>query len=56
MEATASGIEALAAAGSTPHGRLVREGVPALVRDDKAWVERNAGPLDAALLEGAPGG
>ena len=56
MEATASGIGDLAAGGSSAHERLVREGVPALVRDDKAWVERNAGPLDAALLEGAPGG
>lgn len=56
MEATASGIEDLAAGGSPAHERLVREGVPTLVREDKAWVGRNAGRLDAALLEGAPGG
>ena len=42
-EATASGIEALAAGGSAPHERLVRRGVPTLVRDDKTWVGRNAG-------------
>ena len=56
MEATASGIEDLAAGGSPAHERLVREGVPTLVREDKAWVGRNAGRLDGALLEGAPGG
>jgi hypothetical protein len=50
MEATASGIGALAAGGSAPHERLVRGGVPTLVRDDKMCVERNAGSLDAALL------
>jgi len=56
MEATASGIEVLAARGVAAHERLVREGVPTLVREDKAWVERNASGLDAALLEGALGG
>ncbi len=56
MEATASGIEDLAAGGSPAHERLSREGVPTLVREDIAWVGRNAGRLDAALLEGAPGG
>jgi hypothetical protein len=56
MEATASGIEALAAGGSAPHERLVRRGVPTLVRDDKTWVERNAGSLDAALLGQVPAG
>jgi phosphotransferase family enzyme len=45
MEATASGIEDLAAGGSSAHERLVREVVPALVREDKAWVEWNAGRL-----------
>lgn len=50
MEATASGIEALAAEGAAVHERLVREGVPTLVRDDKMWVERNAGRLEAALI------
>jgi hypothetical protein len=53
---TASGIEDLAAGGSPAYERLVREGVPTLVREDKAWVGRNAGRLDAALLESAPGG
>ncbi len=56
MEATASGIEVLAAGGAAAHERLVREGVPTLVREDKAWVERNAGRLDAALLGGLSGG
>jgi Phosphotransferase enzyme family len=56
MEATASGIEVLAAGGAPAHERLVREGVPTLVREDKAWVERNAGRLDAALLKSVPGG
>jgi hypothetical protein len=56
MEATASGIEDLAAGGSSAHQRLVREGVPALVRKDKAWVKRNAGRLNAALLKSTPDG
>lgn len=56
MEETASGIEALAAAGIEAHERLVREGVPARVRADRAWVKRNAAALDRALLRNAPGG
>jgi hypothetical protein len=52
MEATASGIEFLAAQGAAAHERLVSEGVPTFVRDDRIWVERNAGGLDAALLGG----
>ena len=56
MEATASGIEALAAGGVTAFERLAREGVPTLVRKDKAWVERNASWLDVALLGGVSGG
>jgi Phosphotransferase enzyme family len=56
MEDTASGIKDLAAGGSPAHDLLVREGVPPLVRDDKAWVERNVGRLDAALFEGLSGG
>jgi hypothetical protein len=48
MEATAAGIEDLAAGGSLAHEHLVREGVPTLVHEDKAWVGRNAGRLDAA--------
>ena len=56
METAASGIENLAAGGSPAHERLVSEGIPALVREDKAWVERNAGWLDAALVKSAPGG
>ena len=55
MEATAAGIEVLATEGAAAHERLVREGVPALVRDDRIWVERNAGRLDAALLGGRSG-
>src|SRR5918999_1894977 len=49
MEATVSGIEELAAAGVAAHERLVRVGIPALVRADRAWVERHADELDAAL-------
>ncbi len=56
MEETASGIEALAAGGVAAHERLVREDVPALVRADRAWVERNAAALDAALLREGSGG
>lgn len=56
MATTASGIEDLAAGGSPAHERLVRGGVVALVREDKAWVERNADRLDAAPLESVPGG
>ncbi len=50
MEATASGIGVLAAEGAAAHERLVRDGVPALVRDDRIWVELNAHRLDAVLL------
>ena len=53
MEATASGIERLAAEGAAAHQRLVLDGVPALVRAQREWVERHAGELDAALVEGA---
>lgn len=53
MEATASGIERLAAEGVAAHERLVRDGVPELVRADREWVERHAGELDAALVGGA---
>ena len=54
MEATASGIERLAADGVTAHERLVRQGVPALVRADKSWVERHADGLTVALVEEGP--
>jgi len=50
VEATASGIERLAAEGVAAHERLIQEGVPALVRVDKAWVERHTGVLDTALV------
>lgn len=52
MEATASGIERLATEGVAAHERLVREGVPDLVRAERAWVECHAGDLDAALAAG----
>jgi hypothetical protein len=52
MEATASGIDRLAAEGVAAHEHLLREGVPDLVRAERAWVERHAGDLDAALVEG----
>lgn len=55
MEATASGIERLATEGVAAHERLVREGVPDLVRAEGAWVERHAADLDAALVEETPG-
>jgi hypothetical protein len=51
IEATASGIERLAAEGVAAHERLVRQGVPGLVRADKSWVERHAGSLTVALVE-----
>ena len=54
MEATASGIESLAAEGAAAHEGLVRSGVPTLVREDRVWAERNARALDAALLERRP--
>jgi hypothetical protein len=50
VEATASGIERLAAEDVAAHERLIQEGVPALVRVDKAWVERHTGVLDTALV------
>lgn len=52
MGATASGIDRLAAEGVAAHERLVREGVPDLVRAERVWVERHAGDLDAALVAG----
>ncbi len=56
MEATASGIEDLAADGTAAHERLLREGVPTRVRQDAAWVGHNAQGLDATLLGGPSGG
>jgi hypothetical protein len=56
MEATASGIGVLAAEGAAAHERLVRDGVPALVRDDRIWVELNAHRLDAVLLRAVSSG
>ncbi|HEV2093421.1 MAG TPA: aminoglycoside phosphotransferase family protein [Rubrobacter sp.] len=50
IETTASGIEELAARGVAAHERLVRIGIPALVRADGAWVGLHAGELDAALV------
>ena len=56
LETTASGIEALAAAGVEGHERLLIDGVPALVREDGTWAERNAAALNAALLRDDPDG
>ena len=56
MEVTASDIEFLAAGGAAAHERLVSEGVPTLARDDRIWVESNAGGLHAALVGGRLGG
>jgi Ser/Thr protein kinase RdoA (MazF antagonist) len=50
MEATASGIEALAAEGVPAHRKWVEEGVPALVRADRDWVERHREVLREVLL------
>lgn len=49
MEATASGIEALAAAGGPAFRRLLADGVPAQIRRERAWVQRHASRLRAAL-------
>ena len=50
IEATASGIEALAAEGVPAHRRWVEEGIPALARADRDWVERHREVLREALL------
>jgi Ser/Thr protein kinase RdoA (MazF antagonist) len=50
MEASASGIEALADEGVPVHRRWAEEGVPALIRDDRDWVERHREILREALL------
>jgi hypothetical protein len=50
IEATASGIEALAAEGVPAHRRWVEEGVPALVRADRDWVEGHREVLREGLL------
>jgi hypothetical protein len=50
IEATARGIEALAAEGVPSHGRWAEEGVPALARADRDWVERQRDVLREALL------
>lgn len=50
MEATASGIEALAAEDVPAQRRWVEEGVLALVRADRDWVERHREVLREALL------
>jgi hypothetical protein len=50
IEATASGIEALADQGVAAHRRWAEEGVPALVRADRDWVQRHRENLREALL------
>jgi len=50
MEATASGIERLAAEGVASYERLVRDGVPSAIRAERGWVERHAGELESHLL------
>ena len=54
LEASTSGIESLAADGIIAYERLVRQGVPALVRADKSWVKRHAGGLTTALVGERP--
>jgi hypothetical protein len=51
MEATASGIEALAVEGVPAHRRWLEAGVPTMVRADRDWVERNREALRRAILE-----
>lgn len=51
MEATASGIEALAVEGVPAHRRWLDAGVPTMVRADRDWVERNREALRRAILE-----
>jgi len=50
IAATASGIELNASAGVPEFERLVASDVPALVRADQAWVERESVQLRAVLL------
>jgi len=50
IETTASGIEALAAAGVEAHKRLDAKNIPEWVRIDSRWVVRHARELDSALL------
>ncbi len=50
MQASASGIEALAAEGVPAHRRWAEEGVPDLIRNDRDWVERHREVLRGALL------
>ena len=50
METSASGIEALAAEGVPAHRRWAEDGVPALIRTDRDWVERHREILREALL------
>jgi hypothetical protein len=50
IEATASGIEALAAEGAPAHRRWAEEGIPAFARADRDWVERNSEVLRETLL------
>jgi hypothetical protein len=49
MEATAAGIEMLAAIGLPAYQRLVDSDVPGDIRRDREWVEAHAADLDAAL-------
>lgn len=51
MEASASGIETLAAEGVPTHQRWVEEGVPTMIRADRDWVERHSDVLRECLLE-----
>jgi Ser/Thr protein kinase RdoA (MazF antagonist) len=50
IAATASGIESNASAGVPEFERLVASDVPALVRADQAWVERESAQLRGVLL------
>ncbi len=51
IETTASGIEALAAEGVPAHQRWAEEGVPALARADRDWVEGCRELLRETLLK-----
>lgn len=49
MEATAGGIEALAATGEPAFQRLLDDGVPAQIRREREWVRHNASRIREAL-------
>jgi hypothetical protein len=49
MEVTASGIEALAAAGKPAYERLSAAGIPMMILTEQEWIERHAEELEPAF-------